>query len=865
MSRKGFLAMLGVSAATLAVSGCQPKELEPITEEQVQEIDFDNGTWVTAACWQTCHCGCVNKALVVDGIPVQQKTDDNHPDSPDFPQQRSCIKGRSLRQFVMGADRLKYPMKRKSWSPGGGEGVNAHLRGRDEWERISWEEALDYTANEFLRIRDTYGNLAIASRILDQIPYLNAFGGYITVWGQQSNGGNVPPYTAMRGNSYSDKTPGDRISLRKAKLIVLWGYNPIYSAGGSNTNYVRHAKDAGAKIIAVDPWFSPSAQALADEWVPVRPGTDTALLAAIAYHMIENDLQDQEFLDAYTVGFDADHMPEGEEGQENFKDYILGAYDGTPKTPEWASAICGTAPSVIRDLAEQMATTKPMTLRAGQAPERVYNGVEFTQMYLTVGWMTGNVGKPGAEVEAADGSSGVQGGPSVVSLGPTLMKNSKNPVCTTPRGGGTLDDGSFDPSIYHGIAYAEFWTAILDGVHTDFQNGENQVDIRCLVKFGRCSQINQNLGLSKAVEALRKPDQIEFNVTSEFFMTPDCQYSDIVLPCATPWEYEGGHIAAINKETIVMASKVIEPVYESMPNWWINKELCLRTGIDPLELGPEDPELDPVTRLAESTVKDDDGEKVNLAEVTAEDIAEFGLATEPHEGRVPLKKLIEDGGYQVERKDGDRFMYTALSEYIDDPAANPLETRSGKLEIFCRDLEERIANYNTTTVAPIAKYVPALEGYEDSFSDWEGKVKGEYPYQLLGIHILRQAHSSFGNVKSIAEVFANDLILNEADAGDIGVVTGDTVLLSNPHGKGVRRVQVASRVMPGVAIIGQGNWIELDDETGIDMGCNINSLTGPHLVSSGLSPYNTVLVKIEKWDGAPLEPDYLRPQVIMNV
>jgi anaerobic dimethyl sulfoxide reductase subunit A len=232
---------------------------------------------------------------------------------------------------------------------------------------------------------------------------------------------------------------------------------------------------------------------------------------------------------------------------------------------------------------------------------------------------------------------------------------------------------------------------------------------------------------------------------------------------------------------------------------------------------------------------------------------------------VPLKKLIEDGGYQVERKDGDRFMYTALSEYIDDPVANPLETRSGKLEIFCRDLEERIANYNTTTVAPIAKYVPALEGYEDSFSDWEGRVKGEYPYQLLGIHILRQAHSSFGNVKSIAEVFSNDLNLNEADANDIGVVTGDTVLLSNPHGKGVRRVQVASRVIPGVAIIGQGNWIELDDETGIDMGCNINSLTGPHLVSSGLSPYNTVLVKIEKWDGAPLEPDYLRPQVIMNV
>ena len=78
--------------------------------------------------------------------------------------------------------------------------------------------------------------------------------------------------------------------------------------------------------------------------MPVRPGTDGALLAAIAYTMIENGWQDQEFLDTHCVGFDADHMPEGEDGSENFKDYILGVNDGVPKTPEWASA-SGTDPA----------------------------------------------------------------------------------------------------------------------------------------------------------------------------------------------------------------------------------------------------------------------------------------------------------------------------------------------------------------------------------------------------------------------------------------------------------------------------------------------------------------------------------------
>ena len=94
----------------------------------------EEGRWVTHACFFNCGNRCVNRSYVVDGKVLRQKTDDLHPDTPDYPQQRGCARGRALRQLIFGADRLKYPLKRKHWAPGGGD---KELRGRDEWERVS--------------------------------------------------------------------------------------------------------------------------------------------------------------------------------------------------------------------------------------------------------------------------------------------------------------------------------------------------------------------------------------------------------------------------------------------------------------------------------------------------------------------------------------------------------------------------------------------------------------------------------------------------------------------------------------------------------------------------------------------------------
>ncbi|MEX5792105.1 molybdopterin-dependent oxidoreductase [Providencia hangzhouensis] len=161
LSRRSFIAW--TSAASVMATLPLSKQLYAATPEEEKAVAqatdaVTQGKWKPVACWHNCGGRCVNKALVVDGVVVRQKTDDVVADSPDFPQQRGCLRGRSQRKQVFGADRLKYPMKRKGWAPGGGD---KSLRGRDQWVRISWDEALDIVASESKRIKEKYGNESI--------------------------------------------------------------------------------------------------------------------------------------------------------------------------------------------------------------------------------------------------------------------------------------------------------------------------------------------------------------------------------------------------------------------------------------------------------------------------------------------------------------------------------------------------------------------------------------------------------------------------------------------------------------------------------------------------------------------------------
>ena len=242
LSRRSFLKLsaLAASTAALPLTGCTPSsgveetttqttaasetEVNVDHEEVPAYLASDAGEWRNAGCTSyVCGSGrCVNRVLVKDNLILRQKTDDETVEDGVNFQMRGCLRGRAQRKTVMGVDRLKYPMKRKHWEPGGGQ---KELRGIDEWERISWDEALDYVADEFNRIKNEYGNEALATTWSFGYPeLLNAFGGMHRFWGPISLGAwsyAIPKLTGLPSMTLYVGTPASMFSRNRA--IRPWG------------------------------------------------------------------------------------------------------------------------------------------------------------------------------------------------------------------------------------------------------------------------------------------------------------------------------------------------------------------------------------------------------------------------------------------------------------------------------------------------------------------------------------------------------------------------------------------------------------------------------------------------------------------
>ena len=385
MKRRDFLkASAAAAAATAAagLAGCAPSTATDMAETggsanaTTHQVASDaaiiegRGEWMPIHCHQNCNQMCLNMGYVVDGVVVRQKTDDSHADSFDCPQQRGCLRGRSLRQQVYNADRIKYPMKRKSWQPGGGEAAHGELRGKDEWERISWDEALTYVTDELKRVYAQYGQDAVICNGWRWAPGSAMFpviGGAVYNTECESFGCWAFQTEALGMYSHGDHPDlmmaPDKYDLPNADTIVLYGCNPAWSQH-SSMYWLKNAQKAGVNFVFVGPDYNATAAAMDARWIRVRPGTDTAFLLAVAYEMVRldeerGDIIDWDFVNERTVGFTPETMPADATTDENFRDYLLGAYDNTPKTPEWATEICGTV-RCFNDFGSMLRIAQPM-------------------------------------------------------------------------------------------------------------------------------------------------------------------------------------------------------------------------------------------------------------------------------------------------------------------------------------------------------------------------------------------------------------------------------------------------------------------------------------------------------------------------
>jgi anaerobic dimethyl sulfoxide reductase subunit A len=850
LSRRSFIKWSAALGGTAALAGGLTYGLQEVGAKQ--DAAEPEGEWITAACWHNCGGQrCVLKAKVKDGMVQKVKTDDTHPDSVDHPQIRACARGRSQQHQVFGADRLKYPMKRKNWEPGGGD---KERRGRDEWVRISWDEALDIVAGEMKRIIEEHGNEAILEVGGTLRRLMTQAGGAVGTWGTTSWG--TWYYTGPKvglGDGLVFTSHNDRLDMQNSDLIVIWGGNPAWSSQGNNCWFYLAAKRAGARFLFIDPYYNDSAMVLADDWVPVRPGTDHTLALGMAYTLITEDdpdnnpLIDWDFLDRCTLGFDEEHMPEDADPEDNFKDYVLGTYDGVPKTPEWAADICGVAPNKIREIARLIGKTPRVALLTAWAPARTNNQDSWPQMFMTLGAMTGHIGQPGRMTGVSCWEKTANGGPALIGSG-----SSGTPPLSNPP----------EEQVGVRINNNEVWDAVISGEYVAGEGETGNVDIRMILHDGS-SSLNQKVGMTKGIEAHRK---VDFVLTLNYVLNTNAKYSDVVLPVTTMWERHGWLDG--NREHLIWGRQIMDPLFEAKDDDWIAVQLADRLGFDGKEMAPLSPAQEMFNRLAGAWVMNENGEQEPLLTITADDIAEMDVDGDPQNGRITLQEYKEMGVYSVPREKGDAFTYIAHKEFREDPDANPLEhswagTPSGKLEIHCQSLAEFVASKGFDTIDPIPTYNPAIEGYEDTFSDWEGKVKGEYPLQLFTIHYRRRSHSIFDNVPWLRELFPQEFIMNPIDAEALGITHGDTAKITSRHGAVLRPVFLTPRMMPGVVALGEGAWAEIDEETGIDIAGATNTLNGAIPTGQGHQGWNTCNVKVERYGGPDaLEPDVTWPRRI---
>ena len=849
LSRRSFLAI--GAAAACAVAGCGLATNAPRVAGASEE-----GEWIAAACWDNCGGRCVNRVLVRDGQIVRQGSENSHEDSFGWMQQRGCPRGRARQQQVLGEDRVKYPMKRKHWQPGGGENAHGELRGIDEWERISWDEAIGYIAQEAERIYGEFGPTSvIGTKALAVGKVLLAKGGCLSLSDTSSVGTYAFNMAHLGLPSQDLGKLNDRFDNKNADTIVLMGGNGAWSSGGSSMNNFNEAKEVGVQFVYVGPSYNATAAYFDARWIPVYPGTDTAFMLGVCYEMLEQGVVDQEFLDTYCVGFDADHMPADATLDENFKGYLLGEYDGIPKTAAWASAICGTPVEDIAWFAETVGKDHKVMLMHNYAFARCSAADNVPQLFMTMGAMGGHFGKSGHACGGAYKTYAGAGGPTLVSFGGTGLPGVANPVADT-------------------VPEPLMWRCIMEGrynstgaAYGDKFNAENikETTFKWLNIEGR-NTLQTAVGTVDAMEAIQRLDLV---TDLAYSFDVSASYADIVLPCATEWERVGGFAGhQRSRETVVVYTKVIDPVGEAKTEFEIGRMLAERLGMDPNEVWPISEEQAFFNQLVGCTYVDAAGETQPLVTITQDDIDAWGVEAEPQQGDVALADFLKAGCYTVQRSEGDAYSYIGYQDFIEDPQNNPLPSDSGKFEIYCQykaDMLNSMGYSEPGTFKPYPNYVPAPEGREGMFKDREiGGEPSDLPFTMYNPHYLRRAHGVFDSAPWLREAWPNPVFLNAADAAAKGIQTGDTVRIYNDHGAVLRTASCLDLVMPGCVGLPHGAWLDWDAEEQLDRAGMENVLCGSLAVGQATSGYNNYNCNYELYEGAPLVADCDLPARVVD-
>jgi anaerobic dimethyl sulfoxide reductase subunit A len=629
---------------------------------------------------------------------------------------------------------------------------------------------------------------------------MNLFGGCLGIYNSYSWGAINIATPTVYGTLVTGNQRQDWLNSR---YIIMWGWNPAEMRDGTNSDYfVKLARQNGARVVCIDPRHSLSAASLADEWIPIRPGTDAAMMSAMAYVMLTEQLYDAEFVRTHCVGWDSTQMPSGAEQAESYTDYLLGTRDGIPKTPAWAEAITAVPAATIIRIAREYATIKPGVLYQGYGMQRRAYGEQVVRAGCVLAAITGNVGIPGGWASGL-GNQAPDGGPYW-----TLFPAGVNPVKAS-------------------IPVFLWSEAVLRGREMTAAEGvigaeRLTTDVKLIYAIATNCLINQHADVNRSAAILKDESRVEFLVVQDNFLTPTAKFADIVLPACSQFETWGVEDGWKYGDEVILQPKVVEPLGESKSDYRICTDLAERLG------------------FGEAYTEGRD----------EKDWVEWCL-DRYRERRFPDLPSLEDF---IEQNLGAYSKPVvnpaiAFADFRQDPAKFPLSTPSGKIEIFSKTLSDM---NKPDEIPAVPKYIPEWENpfIEAGSTSLKVGEKGskKYPLQAIGHHSLARVHSTHANNDWLQEAFPQRIFINPQDATARGIGEGDLVRVWNERGALVIQARLTRRILPGVVDIPQGAWWNPDAQ-GVDHGGNINLLTSQRWTPLAFaSTQHTIMVEVEKYN-----------------
>jgi biotin/methionine sulfoxide reductase len=704
------------------------------------------------------------------------------------------------------ATRIRRPMLREGWQPGG---KGNRQREGARFTEISWERALDLIAAELQRVKADYGNASIfggsygwssAGRFhharTQLRRFLSLFGGFTDQVTNYSFAAGMTILPHVLGSNQALLGPVTSWSsvVQHTKLLVAFGGMPLKNtqvqSGGCAEHVASEWADAiaraGVKVVNVSPVRADTADALSAQWLPINPNTDVALMLGLAHRIVTRGRHDKEFLARCCTGW------------ERFQEYLLGRSDGLAKTPEWAAAICGIDAGTITALADAMAANRTM-ITMSYSLQRADHGEQPFWMAVALAAVLGQIGLPGGGVGFGYGADNGTANPTVRISTPTL------PLPANP--------------IDKFIPVARITDMLLHpGETIDFDGQRITYPDTRLIYWAGGNPYHHHQDLNRLMEAWQRPETI---VVHEPWWTPTARRADIVLPATTTLERNDIQASSSDRFLVAM-HKAIEPVGGSRNDHDIFLALASRLGFAP----------------AFNEGLDETGWLKRMYGQVVENARPLGLNLPSFDefwaqGYVEYPRLKEP--------------YVLMAKFRADPTGQPLATPSGKIEIF----SEKIAGFG---YADCPGHPVWLEPAE-----WLGAPAARrFPLHLISNQPKTRLHSQLdmATTSTNSKLSGREpLAMNPGDAAARGLETGSIARIFNDRGACLAAVVVNPELRAGVVQISTGAWFDPEavasGATRLERHGNPNVLTldkGTSRLAQGPSA-QTALVEIERFEG----------------